>query len=96
MTLLELPPMTKPHRKRAAPSERHLPAADTLPARSMQGGLLQFQLKRLIGELLVQGDLNPDTRASLLRHLAINPDHPELVLLAHLRDIQDPNDLPPY
>jgi hypothetical protein len=38
----------------------------------------------------------PTCGASLLRHLAISPDRTQLVLLAHLRDIQEPNDLPPY
>jgi hypothetical protein len=33
---------------------------------------------------------------SLLGHLAENPGHPELALLAHLSDVQDPDDLPPY
>jgi hypothetical protein len=32
---------------------------------------------------------------SLLEHLAENPGRPELALLAHLRDVQNPDDLPP-
>ena len=32
---------------------------------------------------------------SLLGRLAANPGHPEQALLAHLGDVQDPEDLPP-
>lgn len=84
--------MSKYNRRR---SKSPLPTVDALPAQSMPGELLQFQLNCLIREILAQDDLNPDMRASLLRHFAMSPKRPELVLLAHLRDIQDPNDLPP-
>jgi hypothetical protein len=33
---------------------------------------------------------------SLLELLAQNPGHPELALLAHLRNVPNPADLPPY
>jgi hypothetical protein len=61
-----------------------------------RGGLLQFQLQRLIDELLAQPDLDPDTRISLLVHVAENPGCPDEALLAHLRYIQDWEDLPPH
>jgi hypothetical protein len=32
-------------------------------------------------------------RLALLRHLSLNPGQ---ALLAHLRDVQDPEDLPPF
>lgn len=60
------------------------------------GLLLGFQLKRLVGEILADPDLNPDIFVSLLGRLAANPGHPEQALLAHLGDVQDPEDLPPY
>ena len=66
------------------------------PVQTSQGGLLQFQLTRLINEILADQDLDPEMYVSLLGHLAENPGHPELALLAHLRDVQDPDDLPPY
>ncbi|MFE4542237.1 hypothetical protein [Arthrobacter sp. NPDC056727] len=63
-----------------------------LPPRS----LLQFQLECVIDELLALPDLDPDARDSLLDHLAVNPGRPDLALLAHIRDVQDPAELPPY
>ncbi|MFE4837923.1 hypothetical protein ACFRAU_24975 [Arthrobacter sp. NPDC056691] len=95
MTLLELPPSAQLNRRHVAPAAPHPRAADDLPAPSMQGSLQRFQLQRLINGILAQDDLIPGMRASLLHHLAVNPERPELALLAHLRDIQDPNDLPP-
>ncbi|MFE4834616.1 hypothetical protein ACFRAU_08035 [Arthrobacter sp. NPDC056691] len=58
--------------------------------------LLQFQLKRLIDDLLAQPDLDVETRIGLLVHVAENPGRPEHALLAHLRDLLDAEDLPPY
>ncbi|MBT2547074.1 hypothetical protein [Arthrobacter sp. ISL-65] len=60
------------------------------------GGLLQFQLTQLIGGILAQQDLDPGIRLALLRHLSQNPGHPEQALLAHLHDVQAPEDLPPF
>jgi glycosyltransferase A (GT-A) superfamily protein (DUF2064 family) len=58
------------------------------------GGPLQFQLKQLIGGNLAQLDLDPDMCLALLRPVSQNPGHHEQGLLAHLRDIQDPDDVP--
>jgi hypothetical protein len=66
------------------------------PAPSVRGGLLQFQLRRLIGEILAQTDLDPNMRASLLRHLALHPEDPGQALFSHLHDVQAPDDLPPF
>ena len=75
--------------------------AGALPTRaadapSPPGALLRFQLNRLIDEVLVQPGLDPDTRISLQVHAAESPGRPAHALLAHLRDILDPEDLPPY
>ena len=92
MTILDLPP-----RGDFTPSNRRPPgthgADKPVPA---EGGLLQFQLRRLITGILADPDLDPDMYVSLARHLAENPGHPEQALLAHLRDVQDPDDLPPF
>jgi hypothetical protein len=65
-----------------------------LPGRGGKGGGDRDSVDAS-GEHECHEDLNPDVRASLLRHLAISPDRTKLVLLAHLRDIQDPNDMHP-
>jgi hypothetical protein len=95
MTLLELSPAGNHRRQLVRPSAAQTPAPDAPSATPTRGGPLQFQLKRLIGEILAEPDLDPDMGASLLHHLAGHPGHPERALLAHLRDVQDPEDLPP-
>jgi hypothetical protein len=98
MTILELPPLGE-YRQRHAPPPAVLGVdepAQPAPVETSQGGLLQFQLKRLINEILADQDLDPEMYVSLIGHLAENPGHPELALLAHLRDVQKPDDLPPY
>lgn len=82
--------------RRAASIERYFPPEDAPAARPTKGGLLQFQLKRLIGEILAQGDLDPDLRTSLLWHSVKNPGSPERAMLAHLNAVHDPANLPPY
>ena len=57
--------------------------------RAPQGGILQRQLMRLIGEILGDEGLRSDLRLSLLRHVAEHPGHPEQAMLAHLHEIQD-------
>jgi hypothetical protein len=59
----------------------------------MREGLLQFQLRRLIGEILSQADLEPHIRASLLRHTALHPENPGLALLYLLHDVHAADDL---
>jgi hypothetical protein len=59
----------------------------------VHGGLLQFQLRRLIAEILAQADLEPHIRASLLRNTALNPENPGLALLDHLHDVHTPDNL---
>ncbi|WP_395398565.1 hypothetical protein ACHMXB_12130 [Arthrobacter sp. UC242_113] len=54
---------------------------------------MQFQLRRLLGEILAQTDLEPHIRASLLRHTALHPENPGLALLSHLQDVHAPDDL---
>ena len=98
MTILELPPLGE-YRQRHDPPPAVLGVdqpAQPAPVETSQGGLLQFQLTRLINEILADQDLDPEMYVSLLGHLAENPGHPELALLAHLRDVQNPDDLPPY
>jgi hypothetical protein len=57
--------------------------------------LLQFQLRMLVGEILADPGLDPDMHASLLRHLSGHPGRPEVAMLAHLREVLDPRELPP-
>jgi hypothetical protein len=95
-TLLELSPAGNHRWAQVRPSPAQTPAPDAPPAPPARGGLLQFQLKRLIREILAEPDLDPNVGASLLSHLVGHPRHPERALLAHLRDVQDPEDLPPY
>jgi hypothetical protein len=57
--------------------------------RTPQGGILQRQLMRLIGEILGDEGLNPEIRLSLLRHISEHPGHPEQAMLAHLHEIQE-------
>jgi hypothetical protein len=57
--------------------------------RAPQGGILQRQLMRLIGEILGDEGLRSDLRLSLLRHISEHPGHPEQAMLAHLHEIQD-------
>ncbi|MEN8583174.1 hypothetical protein B1A87_013000 [Arthrobacter sp. KBS0703] len=98
MTLFQLQPPANPRLWRDLPLPGPVPAvsapAPMAPAPAPCGGLLQFQLNRLIADLLAQPDLDPDTRVSLLVHLVERPGRPEQALVAHLRDIQDPEDLP--
>lgn len=97
MTILELPPLGE-YRRRHAPPPAVLGVdqpAQPVPVETSQGGLLQFQLTRLINEILADPDLDPEMHGSLLEHLAENPGRPELALLAHLRDVQNADDLPP-
>jgi hypothetical protein len=67
-----------------------------LPAGDGTGSLLQFQLRRLIAEILADPDLDPGIYNSLMRHLAEHPRNPEQALLAHLNAVQDRDDLPPF
>ncbi|MFE4835286.1 hypothetical protein ACFRAU_11480 [Arthrobacter sp. NPDC056691] len=60
------------------------------------GELLRFQLERLIVEILAAPDLDPSMYVSLIGRLTEYPGHPEQALLAHLGDVQGPEDLPPY
>jgi hypothetical protein len=73
-----------------------VPAQSASPGQAGPGRLLQFQLKQLIRGILAQQDLDPGIRMVLLRHLSQNPGHPEHALLAHLRAVQEPEDLPPF
>lgn len=57
--------------------------------RAPQGGILQRQLMRLIGEILGDEGLTPEVRMSLLRHISEHPGHPEQAMLAHLYEVQD-------
>lgn len=57
--------------------------------RTPQGGILQRQLMRLIGEILGDEGLNSEIRLSLLRHISEHPGHPEQAMLAHLHEIQE-------
>jgi hypothetical protein len=50
---------------------------------------MQRQLMRLIGEILGDEGLNPETRMSLLRHISEHPGHPEQAMLAHLHETQN-------
>jgi hypothetical protein len=96
MTILEYPPLGDCRRlspatpKAVQGADRSSPAAGPI-----QDGLLQFQLGRLINEILDDPDLDPGIYLSLLERLAENPGRPGLALIAHLRDIHDPEDLPP-
>ena len=96
MTILSFPHWViagggTPHSRQCRASDR-----SAAPVEATQGGLLQFQLRRLISEILADPALDPDMYFSLIEHLAESPGHPEQALLAHLRDVQDPADLPPY
>lgn len=96
MAILELAPLGD--RRWGHASRPAVPVLDhsVPPVQAAQGGLLQFQLRRLISQILADPDLDPDMHFSLIEHLAQSPGHPEHALLAHLRDVQDPADLPPY
>lgn len=61
-----------------------------------RGGLLRFQLQRLVDEILADPDLDRGVRLCLLAHMNENPGNPDVALLHHLRDVQDPEDLPPF
>ena len=96
MTILELSPGEYRQRHAPPPAVPDVDqSAQPAPVETSQGGLLQFQLTRLINEILADPDLDPEMYVSLLEHLGENPGHPELALLAHLRDVQNPDDLPP-
>jgi hypothetical protein len=96
MALLELSPsVNHQYRHHASPNGRP-PVAGTGPVPPAPGGLLQFQLRLLVGEILADQDLHPDIRASLLRHLAGSPGRLEAALLAHLREVLDPDELAPF
>lgn len=82
-----------PGQHTAATGRPQVPAGPDVPPAAREG-LLEFQLNRLIGEILAQPGLDPDTRTSLLDHLARNPGQPGQALLAHLNGIHDPDDLP--
>ncbi|WP_395405659.1 hypothetical protein ACHMXB_22305 (plasmid) [Arthrobacter sp. UC242_113] len=90
---------TGPHPRTPTPPS---PTADQVPedaapsAPAARRTLLQFQLGRLIDEILTQTDLEPLVRASLLQHLGAYPEDPGLALLAHLHNVQDPENLPPF
>ncbi|MFE4834775.1 hypothetical protein ACFRAU_08835 [Arthrobacter sp. NPDC056691] len=74
-----------------------VPAAAPDPARgghrpaqhAPRGGILQRQLMRLIGEILGDEGLDPETRLSLLRNISEHPGHPERAMLAHLHEMKD-------
>lgn len=96
MALLELSPsISHPYRRNGSPGGQ-LPVAGASPARPAVGNLLQFQLRLLVGEILADPGLDPDMHASLLRHLSVHPGRPEAALLAHLREVIDPGELPPF
>lgn len=63
-------------------------------ARPEVGNLLLFQLRLLVGEILADPGLDPGVHASLFRHLSVHPGRPEVALLAHLREVLDPRELP--
>ncbi|MBT2550899.1 hypothetical protein [Arthrobacter sp. ISL-65] len=96
MTILEFPPRGDYRQRHATPPAG--PGMDHVapPVGAAHDGLLQFQLRRLINEILADPDLDPDMYFSLLEHLAENPGHPDQALLNYLRDVQDPAELPPY
>ncbi|MBD1542929.1 hypothetical protein G9E11_11845 [Arthrobacter sp. IA7] len=95
MTILQLSTSAGQQRKTPPTTAPRLDRPAT-PVGVSSDGLLQFQLQRLIGKILADPDLDPDVYMSLTGHLAANPGHPEMALLAHLHDVQDPDDLPPY
>jgi hypothetical protein len=93
--------MTIPELLPTANHEQAVPPAVPAPAQPVTappgpGALLRFQLNRLVGEIMADPDLDPDLYLSLLGHVAKNHGHPEQALLAHLADVQDPEDLPPF
>jgi hypothetical protein len=96
MTTLELPPLRggggHPHHIARTEPEPHRPDQ----ALGGRGGLLQFQLRRLIDEILTDPAVNSDACTSLMRHLHAHPRHPERALIAHLHAVHDPGDLPPF
>jgi hypothetical protein len=96
MSRSELLPAADHQQRRAAPPALADPAQPALPDPAGPGGLLQFQLKQLIHGILAQQNLDSGIRLALLRHLSQNPGQPGQALLAHLRDVQDPEDLPPF
>jgi hypothetical protein len=95
MTILELPPLDD-YRQGPVVLPPALPGQSLPPDEAGQGGLLQFQLRRLISGILTDPALDPDMYVSLLGHLAKNPGRPEQALLAHLRDVQSADDLSPW
>jgi hypothetical protein len=89
--------MTRPELLTTAIHQHPARAAQPVPsAPAGRGDLLRFQLKRLVGEILADPDLDPNMYVSLLGHLAKYPGHPEQALLAHLGEVQGQDDLPPY
>jgi hypothetical protein len=96
MALLELSPsVNHQYRHNGSPDGRP-PVAGTSSVPPAAGGLLRFQLRLLISEILADQDLHPDMQSSLLRHLAGHPGRPEVALLAHLREVLDPDELAPF
>ena len=95
MTILDLPPLDGFTPRTPPPPGAVGSGQPARPGAATGSGLLQFQISRLIGDILADPDLDPDMYVSLAGHLAQNPGHPELALLAHLREVQDPDDLPP-
>jgi hypothetical protein len=90
------PPRADRQRGPTNSAEVAAPVQPSSPEPGVPGPLLQFQLNQLIGRILAQQDLDPGVRLALLRHLSRNPGRPERALLAHLRDVQEPEDLPPF
>lgn len=96
MTILDLPPLENSKQRSMLPSAVPDFAPLLRPHGAATGGLLQFQLRRLIDEILADPDLDPGVFDSLVRQLAEHPGNPEQALLAHLGAVQDSDDLPPF
>jgi hypothetical protein len=96
MTILDLPPLENSKQHNMLPSAVPGFAPLLRPPEAVTGGLLQFQLRRLVDEILADPDLDPGIFDSLVRQLAEHPGNPEQALLAHLRAVQESDDLPPF
>jgi hypothetical protein len=95
MALLELSPSVNHHYRHNGSPDGRPPVAGTSPVPPAAGERLRFQLRLLVNEILADQDLHPDTQSSLLRHLAGHPGRPAAALLAHLREVLDPDELVP-